>query len=141
LPSKECLANGHRLGIECLRPSGVVARSADSMSPRADKGKHMICRTHFSTPKLTILVLVSCLAACSRGAAEQRVPLCGVHEVVFDGPRCGAGEAPARDVELVTQWRHESGSPTCAILGFWDGDGHGGTAGTVFKAWQAGGAS
>jgi hypothetical protein len=93
------------------------------------------------TKKLTILVLVSCLAACSRGAAEQRVPLYGVHEVVFDGPRCGAGEAPARDVELVTQWRHESGSPTCAILGFWDGDGHGGTAGADFEALQAAGAS
>jgi hypothetical protein len=56
-----------------------------------------------------------------------------VHEVVFAGPAFGPGEAPARDVELVTQWRHESGRPVYTIQGFWDGDGKGGASGNVFK--------
>jgi len=35
-------------------------------------------------------------------------------------------------VELVTQWRHETGL-TYTIHGFWDGDGKGGPAGNAFK--------
>jgi hypothetical protein len=67
-------------------------------------------------------------------AGQPTVPLYGVHEVVFAGPALGPGQAPARDVDLVTQWRHESGRPVCTIQGFYDGDGKGGASGNVFKA-------
>ena len=63
---------------------------------------------------------------------EPQVPRYGVHELAFEGPRCAAADAPARDVELVTQWRHETGL-TYTIHGFCDGDGDGGPAGNVFK--------
>lgn len=63
---------------------------------------------------------------------EPQVPRYGVHELVFEGPLCAAADAPALDVELVTQWRHETGL-TYTIHGFWDGDGKGGPAGNAFK--------
>ena len=78
------------------------------------------------------LVLIPSLAArCAD--AQQEVPLYGVQEVVFEGPTCAPTDSPARDVELVTQWRHESGEATCTIHGFWDGDGSGALTGKIFK--------
>ena len=43
--------------------------------------------------------------AVSSGLAENVVPLYGVHELTFRGPAQKPGDAPARDVELVTTWR------------------------------------
>ncbi len=73
------------------------------------------------------------LMATARGAAENEVPLYTVYEMEFQGPRCQAADAPARDVEFVTTWRHESGQPRYQIHGFWDGDGQGHASGDVFK--------
>jgi len=61
--------------------------------------------------------------------AETEVPCYGVHEVAFEGPTYGPKDAPARDVELVTQWQHETGRAH-TIHGFWDGDGAGEPAAT-----------
>ena len=69
--------------------------------------------------------------ACA--AAQAAVPLYGVHELAFEGPSQGPTDAPARDVELVTRWRHEGSGLVHTIHGFWDGDGNGGPAGNVFK--------
>jgi hypothetical protein len=86
---------------------------------------HVLC--------LLAIALIVSTVPVGRLAAADRVPLYGVHEVVLEGPQCGPKDAPARDVELVTEWRHESGSPTQKIRGFWDGDGRGGRSGNVFK--------
>jgi len=69
-------------------------------------------------------------------SAETEVPCYGIHEVSFEGPTYGPKDAPARDVELATQWRHETGL-AYTIHGFWDGDGTGGASGSVFKVRSA----
>ncbi len=79
------------------------------------------------------VVMVSLVFAVEGLEAEVQVPRYGVHEVLFEGPACGATDAPARDIELVTMWRHESGAPVYRVCGFWDGDGRGRPAGNVFK--------
>jgi len=63
----------------------------------------------------------------------SNVDLYGVHEVVFSGLPYGPVDNPAVEVDLVTEWHHESGEPTYKIHGFWDGDGRGGASGSVFK--------
>ncbi len=78
-------------------------------------------------------LLLLFLSTCASFGAETELPRYGVHEVSFAGPTCGPTDAPARDVELVTRWRHESSGTTLTIQGFWDGDGKGGVTGNVFK--------
>jgi len=88
----------------------------------------------YASPRTIVTIMAVSLALVAGGsAAEHEVPLYGVHEVVFEGPACGPTDTPARDIELVTVWQHESGTPTCRIYGFWDGDGKGGRSGSVFK--------
>ena len=93
----------------------------------------MTNRMHPGRPRVTLLVLMLCAVPCGAVPKEQSVPLYGVHEVAFAGPTFGPADVPGRDVELVTQWRHESGRPVYRVHGFWDGDGKGGTSGNVFK--------
>ncbi len=90
-------------------------------------------KRHARSHTLSLVLIVSMILAMGCTAAEPTVPLYRVHEVVFAGPAIGPADAPARDVELVTRWRHESGRPVYTIRGFWDGDGKGGAAGNVFK--------
>ena len=59
--------------------------------------------------------------------------LYAVAELSFEGPRQGPAGVPARDVDFWVRFRHESGSPEYKVYGFWDGDGKGGTSGSVFK--------
>lgn len=66
-------------------------------------------------------------------APHPTVPQFSVHELVFEGPPTTARDSPARDVELYTLWRHESGTPELRVAGFWDGDGRGGRSGNVYK--------
>jgi hypothetical protein len=61
------------------------------------------------------------------------VPLYTVYELDFTGPSYTPAGRPAVEVDLYTQWQHESGSPTYKIWGFWDGNGQGGATGNVFK--------
>jgi hypothetical protein len=56
-----------------------------------------------------------------------------VHEIILSGPVCSPLDNPTAEVDLSTQWRHESGSPCYRIYGFWDGDGKGGQSGNIFK--------
>ena len=65
-------------------------------------------------------------------SVEAPVHRYGVHEIVFHGPNCSAKDNPVRDIELVTEWRHESGD-RIRVWGFYDGDGRGGIEGNVFK--------
>ena len=58
--------------------------------------------------------------------AAVEVPHYSIHEVAFEGPSYGPTDAPARDVTLVTHWRHESSDTRLTVHGFWDGDGRGG---------------
>ncbi len=80
------------------------------------------------SPTMILLLFVGAYAA-----TDVQVPRFGVHEVVFEGPTLGPTDTPARDVELLTQWRHESGTPVYQVHGFWDGNGRGGAMGNVFK--------
>ena len=84
-------------------------------------------------PWAAVVLIASLLAGVGCLATEHQVPRYGIHEVVFEGPACGPTDAPARDIELVTRWRHEDGGPKLTVHGFWDGDGRGGAAGSVFK--------
>ena len=83
---------------------------------------------------LTVVLLGALVSAGgSSAAAPEKVQLYGVHEIAFSGPRYGPSDNPLIDVNLVTEWRHESGRPTYKVYGFWDGDGKGGASGGVFK--------
>ena len=69
-------------------------------------------------------VVLALLLAYSAANAQQvvgTVPTYTVLEIAFTGPTIGLGDAPARDVEFWARFRHESGSPTFQIHGFWDG--------------------
>ena len=90
-------------------------------------------KPHTASLIIAATAAVPLLGTVGHAAAEPVVPLYGVHELVFDGPVFGPADSPTREVELVTQWRHESGRPVYTIQGFWDGDGQGGTSGPVFK--------
>jgi len=79
-----------------------------------------------------IACMLPFVLSLSSFSAETEVPCYGIHEVSFEGPTYGPKDAPARDVELATQWRHETGL-AYTIHGFWDGDGTGGASGSVFK--------
>jgi len=80
----------------------------------------------FITPLAALgLVAVSTtisLAESSDPDPIESIPLYAVHELVFRGPHFTERDAPARDVELLTRWRHESGRELL-VYGFWDGDG------------------
>ncbi len=56
-----------------------------------------------------------------------------VIDIVFSGPRFEANQSPFKEVDFWVLFRHESGSPSYKIHGFWDGDGKGGASGGVFK--------
>ncbi len=90
-------------------------------------------KSHTVSLLIVATVSIPLLVTVGHGTAEPAVPLYGVHELVFAGPVRGPADNPTRDVELVTQWRHESGRPVYTIQGFWDGDGKGGASGPVFK--------
>ena len=81
-----------------------------------------------------VLVSVVVLEMFSQAyAATANVPLYGVHELSFKGPHMTARDCPARDVELVTLWKHEDSGSSVRLCGFWDGDGKGAPAGNVYK--------
>jgi Domain of unknown function (DUF5060)/Protein of unknown function (DUF4038) len=67
------------------------------------------------------------------GAEIARGGQYSVLELTFDGPMQGPTDVPARDIDFWVRFRYESGSPEYKIYGFWDGDAHGGTSGSVFK--------
>jgi len=83
--------------------------------------------------RVSSCVVLALIPSVATGTDTTTEVFCyGIHEVVFNGPAYGPADAPARDVELATQWRHESGH-TYTVHGFWDGDGAGGLSGNVFK--------
>ncbi len=81
------------------------------------------------------LTVVTCLLAVGSALAADlgEVRQHHVAELELTGPSFGPRDAPSRDIELVVAFRHESGAPTVAVHGFWDGDGRGGAGGNVFK--------
>lgn len=72
-------------------------------------------------------------AAYGQGAKPQAAKQYHVIEVSLEGPTLGPTDTPARDIELVVTFTHESGKPVQRVHGFWDGDGKGGSTGNVFK--------
>ena len=83
---------------------------------------------------LVITLLLTIIPAdTSFAGAYGKVPLYDIHEITLSGPTYGPQDSSARDVNLVTKWRHESGQPSYQIYGFWDGDGKGGLSGGIFK--------
>jgi len=67
------------------------------------------------------------------GRELGRGPVFGVVEIDFAGPHCKPADAPARDIELRATFIHEDRRHGHAVYGFWDGDGKGGSEGSVFK--------
>ncbi len=87
-----------------------------------------------TTLRMTVPIVAISLMFFGLCPAEgASTPLFGAHEVVFEGPSLSPTDAPARDLTLVTRWRHESGEPVHTVHGFWDGDGRGGSTGNVFR--------
>ena len=80
-----------------------------------------------------VLLMTFLLAIEAFGNLAQEVPLYAVHELSFSGPKYGPSDNPTVEVELIVQWRHESGHPSYNNYGFWDSDGKGGPSGNVFK--------
>lgn len=83
-----------------------------------------------------ILFAVLCLwgiAASLKAAQVGSGAVYSVVELSFTGPNQTPSNAPAKDIDFWVEFQHESGSPTYKIYGFWDGDGNGGTSGSVFK--------
>lgn len=66
-------------------------------------------------------------------AQLPEVPLYEVYELSFTGPSFTATDNPVRDVVFSALWRHESGSPTYRVYGFYFGDSSGRPAGNIFK--------
>ena len=81
-------------------------------------------------PALKAVLLIAVAVAA---AQPRRVPRYHVAEFVLRGPTLGPTDTPARDITLEATFQHESGQPSITVLGFWDGDGQGGTRGNVFK--------
>jgi hypothetical protein len=81
---------------------------------------------------LALGATVTVVAAASAQELTS-VPVYSVAEIAFAGPWQTATDTPARDVQLVVCFRHESGSPEYTIRGFFNGDGQGGIEGDVFK--------
>ena len=84
-------------------------------------------------PMAFAVVMAIAVAHRSRAADLGQVERYHVTELTFAGPTLGPADTPARDIELAVTFRHESGEPAIHLLGFWDGDGKGGTRGSVFK--------
>jgi len=85
---------------------------------------------------LTILaVMFSILITCSgmRLSEVGRGEVYSVVEIPFKGPVCDQTDTPAKEVDFWIRIKHESGAPTYKIHGFGDGDGLGGSTGSVFK--------
>jgi len=83
---------------------------------------------------LVITLLLTIIPAdTSFAGVYGKVPLYDIHEITLSGPTYGPQDSSARDVNLVTKWRHESGQPSYQIYGFWDSNGKGGQSGNVFK--------
>jgi len=83
--------------------------------------------------KHILLAYLMVIAANFAFAQTATVPMYQVHEITFQGETYQPQDAPAAEVDFTTTWRHESGSPSYTIHGFYDGDGKGGMSGNVFK--------
>lgn len=78
-----------------------------------------------TAPSIHYLAPWLLLAGCTSLPAQAGVasaPVYSVVEIPFTGPAIGPADAPARDVDLRVSFRHESGSPTYQVYGYWDGD-------------------
>jgi len=82
-----------------------------------------------------LALLLPLILVCPKVLAVEiaKAAVYSVVELTFDGPVQSQTDVPARDIDFWACFRHESGSPEYKIHGFWDGDGKGGTAGSVFK--------
>lgn len=70
--------------------------------------------------------------ATPQDAVMARAALYELVQLDFKGPEQTPSDTPARDIELSVTFRHEEGSDL-RMLGFWDGDGAGGSTGNVFR--------
>jgi hypothetical protein len=82
--------------------------------------------------KLSLLFIL-CFVICSWCADLGSVPIYSVKTITFLGPNQTSSDKPAANIDFYCEFKHESGSPTYKVHGFWDGDGNGGKSGSVFK--------
>lgn len=83
--------------------------------------------------KRVIFNFLFVIILCAHGFAQERVKLYDVFELTLQGKNYKIIDSPVRDIQLITTWQHESGSPAVQIHGFYDGDGEGNPEGDVFK--------
>ncbi len=70
----------------------------------------------------TLCLLLAALGApIPSESPAVKAPTYSVVDLALQGPPFSAIDNPVRDVELWAAFRHESGSPTHRIHGFWDG--------------------
>lgn len=87
--------------------------------------------------KTWVYLLLFILPPFCASAQEAEVPFFHLYELRLEGATYGAADNPVRDVLLTATWRHESGSPSYTIYGFYDGNGEGGPAGHVLRCVSA----
>ena len=63
---------------------------------------------------LCILLTFIVSGLCNAGA-ETEVRCYSIHEISFEGPTYRPTDAPARDVDLITRWRHQPSGTTLAM--------------------------
>jgi hypothetical protein len=87
-------------------------------------------------PRCALILAILLLAGLAGPASAAEVgsgPVYSVVELTFVGPTQTPQNRPAVDVDFWVRFRHESGSVEYKVHGFWDGDGFGGTSGSVFR--------
>ncbi len=102
---------------------GVLPGGADLKSEPGARGRSTPAGRPYGHRGLVAVALLAALAPPLR--AQEVVGSGRVYSVVeipFTGPAFEPADAPARDVEFWVDLRHESGSPTYRIHGFWDGE-------------------
>lgn len=88
--------------------------------------------------KWVVRAVLFAAAAAGCASAEPDAPIVTgrvneVMQLTFEGPEQAPTDHPTRDIDFWVLFRHESGAPEHRVYGFWDGDGEGGTTGSVFR--------
>ncbi len=78
-------------------------------------------------------VSAAMLAAPAQAAELGSADVYSVFQIEFTGTSQTPSDKPSINVDFDVLLRHESGAPQYRILGFWDGDGAGGTTGGAYK--------
>ncbi len=80
-----------------------------------------------------IAVLFFLITTPVHAAQVASVPVYSVAEIPFTGPNQTPSDTPARDIDFWAVIKSSNGTTQHKVYGYWDGNGNGGTSGSVFK--------